>query len=133
MIAIAAGATHNLALRNDGVVVAWGDNTYGQINGSLAGTNVVAIAAREGRNVALSQRNLKINSFEISGANLLLRFHTFVGREYSLEYSPDLAPSSWVDLTDNSLQGVGAETTFIDTNALLNAPIRFYRLKQNAP
>ncbi len=43
--AIAAGGLHNLALRPDGTVVGWGDNSYGQANGGLAGSQVVATAA----------------------------------------------------------------------------------------
>ncbi len=41
VVAIAAGGGHNLALRSDGSVVAWGDNRAGQLcNGSLASSNV---------------------------------------------------------------------------------------------
>ena len=42
---IAAGGLHNLALRADGTVVAWGDNWHGQstVPGGLTG--VVALAA----------------------------------------------------------------------------------------
>jgi alpha-tubulin suppressor-like RCC1 family protein len=56
--AIAAGSNHSVALKHDGTVVAWGDNTYGQLgNGDVSGTdqltpvavtgltNVVAISA----------------------------------------------------------------------------------------
>ncbi|MEO5803582.1 MAG: hypothetical protein ABIR24_08620 [Verrucomicrobiota bacterium] len=82
--------------------------------------------------MALSVENLKINSTEIAGADLLLRFHTFAGRNYSVEYSPDLSPGSWIDLV-GILPGTGAESTSTDTNALLNASIRFYRLQQNSP
>ena len=32
MTAIAAGNFHNLALKSDGTVVAWGDNSDGQTN-----------------------------------------------------------------------------------------------------
>ncbi len=37
------GATYNLALRANGTVAAWGDNTYGQTNVPAGLTNVVAI------------------------------------------------------------------------------------------
>ena len=71
VIAIAAGATHNLALCSDGTVAAWGSNEFGQFgNGSssktpnlvpvavdtsgvLAGKTIVAIAAGYLSNLAL--------------------------------------------------------------------------------
>jgi alpha-tubulin suppressor-like RCC1 family protein len=45
VIAVAAGFNHALALRKDGSVVAWGDNTYGETNVPPKLTNAVAIAA----------------------------------------------------------------------------------------
>ncbi|AKC82988.1 hypothetical protein IMCC26134_09730 [Verrucomicrobia bacterium IMCC26134] len=51
--AIAAGASHSLALRSDGTIAAWGDNTYGQTTPPAGLSNVVAIAARLYHNLAL--------------------------------------------------------------------------------
>jgi alpha-tubulin suppressor-like RCC1 family protein len=65
IVAIAAGDMHALALRNDGLVFAWGDNTYGELGrgsasatplavgevGSLTG--ITAISAGPFRSVAL--------------------------------------------------------------------------------
>ncbi|MGO9479442.1 MAG: RCC1 domain-containing protein [Limisphaerales bacterium] len=45
VVAIAAGVDFSLALRADGTVVGWGDNTHGEINVPASATNVVAIAA----------------------------------------------------------------------------------------
>jgi alpha-tubulin suppressor-like RCC1 family protein len=46
VLAIAAGFTHSLALRQDGTVVGWGSDTnYGQINIPIGLTNVTAISA----------------------------------------------------------------------------------------
>jgi hypothetical protein len=45
VVAIAAGWGHSLALRADGTVVSWGDNTYGQASVPADATNIVAIAA----------------------------------------------------------------------------------------
>ena len=58
MVAVAAGGNHSLALRADGTVVAWGDNTDAQ--GNFAGesvvplglTNVVALAAGDYHSLA---------------------------------------------------------------------------------
>jgi len=46
IVAIAAGANYSLALRGDGTVAAWGDNSHGQLNVPAGLTNVVAISAR---------------------------------------------------------------------------------------
>ncbi len=45
MVAIAAGYFQSVALKSDGTVVVWGDNTYGQRNVPAGLTNVVAIAS----------------------------------------------------------------------------------------
>ena len=51
VVAIAAGYYHSLALKSDGAVVAWGDNTEGQT--SVPDVRVVAIAAGFDHTVAL--------------------------------------------------------------------------------
>jgi len=43
-VEIASGGGHNLALRSDGSLIAWGSNTYGQCD-VPAGDNFVAVAA----------------------------------------------------------------------------------------
>ena len=52
VVAIAAGYEHGLALKADGTVVGWGDNTYGETN-TTGLTNVVAIAAGAYNSLAL--------------------------------------------------------------------------------
>jgi hypothetical protein len=52
-VAIAEGDTHSLALKPDGSVVAWGDNSYGQTNVPSTVQNTVAIAAGTGFSQAL--------------------------------------------------------------------------------
>ncbi len=42
---VAAGAYHNLALKNDGTVVAWGDNDWGQSDVPAGLSGVTAVAA----------------------------------------------------------------------------------------
>ncbi len=51
--AIAAGENHSLALRADGSVVAWGDNSYGQTDVPSAAKGAVAIAAGWRHSLAL--------------------------------------------------------------------------------
>jgi hypothetical protein len=43
--AIAAGQQHSVALKSDGTVVCWGDNSYGQTNPPAGLTGVVAIGS----------------------------------------------------------------------------------------
>jgi alpha-tubulin suppressor-like RCC1 family protein len=45
---IAAGFDHSLALKNDGTVIAWGNNFDGQATVPAGSSNVVAIAAGAG-------------------------------------------------------------------------------------
>jgi alpha-tubulin suppressor-like RCC1 family protein len=51
--AIAAGHNHNLALMDDGTVVGWGDDSFGQSSSPPGLSNVVAIAAGYLHSVAL--------------------------------------------------------------------------------
>jgi alpha-tubulin suppressor-like RCC1 family protein len=53
VVGIAAGLLHNLALRDDGTVFAWGYNDYGQRDVPCGVSNVVAIAAGFRHSVAL--------------------------------------------------------------------------------
>jgi alpha-tubulin suppressor-like RCC1 family protein len=51
--AIAAGNTHSLALKNDGTIGAWGDNSYGQTTVPVELSGITAIAAGYHHNLAL--------------------------------------------------------------------------------
>ena len=55
VIAIATGDYHTVALRADGSVLAWGDNTYGQTNIPVSVTNIAAIKAGGYHTFALRQ------------------------------------------------------------------------------
>ncbi|MEJ0090192.1 MAG: hypothetical protein WDM80_10660 [Limisphaerales bacterium] len=44
VVAIAAGSSHSVALKSNGTVVVWGNNTYGQTNVPAGLKNIVAIA-----------------------------------------------------------------------------------------
>jgi alpha-tubulin suppressor-like RCC1 family protein len=52
-VAISGGWWHSLALRADGSVVAWGENSYGQCTVPDAATNIVGIAAGYSHSLAL--------------------------------------------------------------------------------
>src|SRR5439155_10789444 len=53
VIAIACGDYHDLALRSDGTVVGWGQNTYAQASGATNATNIMAIATGNEFSLAL--------------------------------------------------------------------------------
>lgn len=53
VIAVAVGGAHSLALRADGTVIGWGDNSHGQAGAPADATNVMAIAAGRQHSVAL--------------------------------------------------------------------------------
>lgn len=59
--AIAAGSCHSLALKSDGTVVAWGDNSYGQSRAGLSG--VIAIAAGGNHSLVLRSDGTVVDSF----------------------------------------------------------------------
>ena len=52
-VAIATSGNHSLALKNDGIVVAWGANTYGQTSVPAGLSGVVSIAAGGSHSLAL--------------------------------------------------------------------------------
>ena len=60
IVAVAAGALHQMALRDDGSVFAWGDNSSGQTNVPPSATNVIAIAAGQNHSLALRVDGLVI-------------------------------------------------------------------------
>jgi alpha-tubulin suppressor-like RCC1 family protein len=133
VIAISAGTYDSLALKSDGTVVAWGA-TYPPIDSGEADvpaglTNVVAISAGPGYSLARTIP-LHFTSLIVTNQDSLLRFHTFYGQQYSVEFSPDLSPGSWTPLPAGSFSGNGCDLTVIDTNAVASSPVRFYRLKQ---
>jgi alpha-tubulin suppressor-like RCC1 family protein len=53
VVAVAAGTSHTAALRNDGTILCWGRNSYGQTNVPPGLSNVVSINAGSDHTVAL--------------------------------------------------------------------------------
>jgi hypothetical protein len=67
VVAIAAGYSHDMALRADNSVVAWGYNNYGQTNVPPSTTNVVAIAAGDYASMALLGDKGQVSPFQPIG------------------------------------------------------------------
>jgi alpha-tubulin suppressor-like RCC1 family protein len=57
-VAIAAGNTHSLALKADGTVVVWGDNSYGQLNvpAGLSGIDLIGVGWAASHIVVVDKR-----------------------------------------------------------------------------
>jgi alpha-tubulin suppressor-like RCC1 family protein len=73
VVSVAAGNEHSLALKRDGSVVAWGDNTFGQTNVPSGLTEVIRISAAAHSSSVLT-RNGKIVAWgKTSMANLTFR------------------------------------------------------------
>lgn len=53
VVAVSSGTYHNLALRSNGTVVAWGRHTSGETNVPANATNVIAVAAGDAHSLAL--------------------------------------------------------------------------------
>jgi len=135
VVAIAAGGNDSLALKSDGRAIGWGSNPdYVETIVPVGLSNVVAIAAGGGttyppRSFAIRVK-LRVASIGLSGQSAAIRFRTFSGQHYSVEYSPDLGPGSWVGLPGGDIQGNWPDTLVTDTNAVAGPAARFYRIKQ---
>ena len=127
VVAIAAGFTHSLALKNDGTVVAWGTNVDGEATVPAGVSNVVAISAGFYQSLAITA-DLRIDSVNSTPDGVALGFHTFAGRQYSVEFSPDVVPPNWLPLPGGNVAGNGQDVQVIDSGPA-NAATRFYRLK----
>jgi alpha-tubulin suppressor-like RCC1 family protein len=125
IVAIAAGSYRTLALRSDGTVFACGNIAVPPDNL----TNAVAISAGWGQNLALTLP-LQIISITRTNQSAVLRFHTFSGQQYNVEYSPDLSLGSWLPVAGGDVSGDGHDAWVTDINALSSADVRFYRLKR---
>jgi hypothetical protein len=105
---VAAGAEHSLALQTGGMVVAWGDDTYGQIDVPVAATNIIALCAGDLHNVALVRTTeaagpLQFELVSQPGDNptsFHLRLHGLTGQGVVVIYaSSDLV--NWVPIFTN--------------------------------
>jgi len=132
VVAIAAGADHNVALKNDGTVVVWGQNAQGQANIPAALTNVIAIAAGASYSLALIGDHAPPSQVPLLNANASLNGFSFVlpslgGRVYLLQYENNLTDSNWTSMP--LVPGNGSNLTLVDPSSTTNTQ-RFYRVQK---
>jgi hypothetical protein len=71
----------------------------------------------------------RIDSISLSNG-VVLSFQTLTNHTYTVEWNAGLLNSSWTPLTSNILGNAASQMV---TDPVTNFPVRFYRLKQNAP
>ena len=101
VVAIAAGSSHNLALRADGTVVAWGTDSGGSPTPPSSLSNVVAISSETWHNLALRQNGTVVawgaNTFGQSSVptGLTNVLAIAAGLEHSLALKTDGTLVAW--------------------------------------
>jgi hypothetical protein len=126
-MAIAAGAVHSLALKDDGTAVAWGDNSLGQIEVPADLNDVVAVVGGDNFSLAI-RANQTIAAIQLSTQSPVIRFHTLAGRQYSVQYSMDLRSGHWSALLNGNVPGNGREVQVTDASTVSNSAAKFYRV-----
>jgi hypothetical protein len=123
VVAVAAGAYHNLALTSEGRVRAWGRNDSRQTEVPEGLTRVIAIAAGDYHSLALVRYPLPTLELvlEIPGNTPRLRISGPAGYVYDLQTSSDLMVWSSLTLLTNKTGAV-----FFSDSAPQESP-RFYR------
>jgi len=114
--AASMGLQHSLALKRDGTVSGWGTSFAHSASGSPYCDqvtpppglgNVVAVAAGRAHSLAISV-GLRLSSIKLQEQTPIITFHGFSGQQYSIEYSADLTPGSWIPVS-------GAPSPAMDT------------------
>jgi len=128
---VAAGWNHNLALRADGTVVAWGVNNSGQTNTPPNLTNVLAVTGGSAHSLALTGNGPPALTEPIRDPkwrdnHLTISLRTQSGRVYALEYQVSLADGRWTALP--LVPGNGGTQILADPTAA--SAQRFYRVRQ---
>jgi len=92
-------------------------------------SNVIALAAGYDCDMALSLP-LQVSSITASGLQPVIGFRTFLGQNYTIQYSPTPGTAgSWSDMPGGYTAGNGLNVQITDTNAAVGEA-RFYRLKK---
>jgi hypothetical protein len=104
-----------LALRADGTMVSWGDNSYGQTNIPAGFSNAVTVACGNYHSLALTP-TLGMLQATTAGSQLILRWNSTGVLQWSA--------TPFGPFTDVGCQG----TSF--TNVDLSSPAKFFRLRR---
>jgi alpha-tubulin suppressor-like RCC1 family protein len=117
--AIAAGTVHTVALRNDGSVVAWGDNAFGQtIVPFAAQSGVTAIAAGRAHTVALKNNGTVVAWGTYNGTNVPVGLNGVTaiaaGSIHTLALKSDGTLVAWGDNDAGQVNGI---PTTVDPNS----------------
>src|SRR5207244_2210263 len=119
---------HNLALRSQGTVAAWGSNIGGQTNVPVGASNVVALAAGKDGSLALSGTlgpTLSLTHPVCTQGVFTVSAATVRGRSYRLEFKDSVSDMSWKMVTP--IPGDG--TLKVLTDGTATGPKRFYRVR----
>jgi hypothetical protein len=132
VVAIASGLDHNLALKRDGTVVAWGLNSHGQTNVPSGLSNVVAIAASDNYSLALVRESVTVLTMRLAVAQIPIQSSNGIFRlslsglpptgEVIIEASANLR--DWEAVFTNSLPAGAVE---FSEAILPGRPCRYYR------
>jgi hypothetical protein len=115
VVAIAAGNFHTLALLSNGIVVGWGDDTFGELNAPSSVTNAVGIASGSYHGLALVQFSSLLQA-HLAGNGLIIQWNGTGTLQWAL------TPTG--PFTDIPCQGNSW------TNLDMSTPTKFFRLRR---
>jgi hypothetical protein len=127
-IAVAAGWHDSVVLRADGTLFGWGDRDFGETNPPAGLSNVVAISLAQNYCMALTV-DLKNIAIERGDDGPRIRFHTFPGLPYTVEYAPSANAGGWTELNGGTFAGTGGDVSVMDGDLPAGAT-RFYRVRR---
>ncbi|MES2920148.1 MAG: immunoglobulin domain-containing protein [Verrucomicrobiota bacterium] len=128
------GSLSTVNLVNSGILRLTGDALL-NVGGSFTNTGTLDVMTWSGTlpprlvnsGVILDKGLVKISSVTKSGADFLITMQGYVGHNYQLQSTDNLAPASWQNL-GSAVAGANAPITFTHTNGV-STNAKFYRVK----
>jgi len=129
------GSRHDLVLRTDGTIFAWGSNIGATSGNAYVGqatipyglSNVLMVSAGGNQSLALRSIPIRITSVCFENSNAVVRFYGLAGKSYFVQVSTDLDVGSWVPLTVLPVPGNNEQISVVDPSTPATGS-RFYRL-----